>query len=49
MSDILAVVTDDPNGRLSNFMLGLMVVHFLQTRSTPILPTLQSLDHLSGN
>ena len=44
----LSHISDPSRNSLSNYMLTLMVVHFLQTRPSPILPAVRKLIDLSG-
>lgn len=43
------VTHSNPGHWLSNFMLTMLIVHFLQTRPKPVLPSLKSLESHSGN
>ena len=37
-----------PNQHLSNFMVTLLVLYFLQTRPVPVLPSIKKLEELAG-
>ena len=42
------ITYSSPGTWISNFSLTLMVIFFLQTRSIPVLPSIQTLKDLAG-